>query len=202
MGSAASIPDEAKKMKEKELEELVAKLDKDTLKTVQEVVNRAASAKPKAKKDVHNVDEASNMKRAIFTWDYDTCVEALKEIELADKAPMGIEGAYLITDPVFKGDDATNWEKMMGLCAAMFFQDQADAKVPYMPDEEPRKHAVWMMSAEEVEKTFKGLGVIGKDGKELMMKYEEQPEKVSEMVQSEGVKFMKACAKYVQSLEE
>ena len=132
------------------------------------------------------------MKRAIFMWDYDTCYEALGEIELGDKAPMGVEGRDLILDGIFKDDDGKNWEKMMGMCAQLFFEDQGYADVPYLPPDDAKKHAVYMMSAEEVEKTFKDLGVKdAKDGKELMSKYNDQPEKVQAKVQSEGVEFMK-----------
>mmetsp|Transcript_70597 Transcript_70597/g.111663 ORF Transcript_70597/g.111663 Transcript_70597/m.111663 type:complete len:210 (+) Transcript_70597:74-703(+) len=201
MGSAASVPEEAKKMKEKELEELVAKLDKDTLKTVQAVVNKAVeggASKAGAKEvKVHNVEDATNMKRAIFMWDYDVVYEALQEIELADKVPMGAEGSDLITDKgIFKDKDAESWEKMMGLCAGMFFQDQIAAEVPYMPPESAKAHALWLWSAAEVEKNFKDIEVKGKDGKEVMMNYSDQSEKASELIQSEGKKFMEAMGKF------
>ena len=46
-----------------------------------------------------------------------------------------------------------------GMCAGMFFQDQVMAKVPYVPPESAKAHALWMWSAEDVEKNFKDVEV-------------------------------------------
>lgn len=206
MGSAAAVPEEAKKMKAKELEELVAKLDKDTLKTVQAAVNKAVEAGGGAEKKgskAHNVEDATDMKRAIFMWDYDVVSEALQEIELADKVPMGAEGCDLLTDKgIFKGNDAKEWEKMMGMCAVMFFQDQVMAEVPYVPPESAKAHAVWLWSAAEVEKNFKDIEVKGTDGKEVLAYYSKASEKASDLIQSEGKKFMEAMGKFKAKFNE
>eukprot|EP00438_Fugacium_kawagutii_P002088 Skav219390 [mRNA] locus=scaffold2133:88397:90520:+ [translate_table: standard] len=74
--------------------EIVAQLDKDALKTLQSVVNRAAASQGSSSgaKEIkeHNVE----------------VYKALGEIKLADAAPMGIEGMDLCVDKVFKDEQA------------------------------------------------------------------------------------------------
>ncbi|CAE7252053.1 unnamed protein product [Symbiodinium natans] len=109
--SAAGFGAATSKMGESDLKDIVSAMDPETLEKLHKVVTEVAGTKASRKKGsptagdgAGNFKEASEMKRAMFAWSSDIAFEALKEISLAEKMPMGITGKYLILDSVFKGD--------------------------------------------------------------------------------------------------
>lgn len=60
------------------------------------------------------------------------------------------------------------------MCALRFFEDQATADVPYVPPESAKEHAVYLWTAEEMEKN--SGGVVKMSGKELLFGSRWQPQ--------------------------
>ena len=179
--AAGELKEMISKMEHKDLKEMLSKMGDEH----HELLHKALKLAGKP---------GSNMRRAIWLWDEANCEEALGENELEGEIPK-CTGKQLILEEVKfeKGDDQKKVDTMVKRVIQMFFEDQAQAEIPYTPPAGVQKRAIWMWDKDQV-KEFLGEVEIDVDitsGKELLTdgrnKFKDgQDEKVQDLVGTIG----------------
>lgn len=202
-----------------ELKEIVKALDKKTLATLHKVVvevadgskaeNEAATKKkidadPEiGKKLAKAIEEATEMRRAPFTWTAAFVPNVLNEAGLRGHCPDTVDGKSLVLDDVFKGEDAEKWETVMKVVAFRWLGDQVTAEKAFDPPDAVCEHYPMKWEPARVNQFLTKLSLPewGIDGKTLVKMLQEDhysevhKEQLSKGLKEETVLFFEDVAK-------
>ncbi|CAK9005506.1 unnamed protein product [Durusdinium trenchii] len=164
-----------------------------------------------------NSDKASEMQRAIFIWDEETCQKHIKEFLKDKEPPEKMTGAQLVMEDVAwkSKEDQEKWTGALVYCAKEWMWSQVDAEVPFDPvdqqmsDEEKNailNHCVYLWDEKAADAFLEKLKYkkLGLTGKKLMDHQErlgalsmDDSDKVLVQLANEAVLFMKDIVKFV-----